>query len=62
MFVNRELKALSTTRWCCQSEACSAVAITFGPIIAAVKHLAQDRSADRRVAALSIVSFIDLIL
>ena len=56
---HRELKALSTTRWCCQSEACSAVAITLGPIIAAVEHFAQDRSADRRVAAQSIVSFID---
>ena len=56
---HRELKALSKTRWCCQAEACSAVAITLGPIIAAVEHFAQDRSADRRVAAQSIVSFID---
>ena len=47
--LHRDLKESSKTRWCCQAEACSAVAITLGPIIAAVEHFAQDRSADRRV-------------
>ena len=34
------------------------MAITLGLIVAAVEHFAQDTSADRRVSAQSIVSFI----
>ncbi|KAI6656217.1 Zinc finger mym-type protein 1-like protein [Oopsacas minuta] len=56
---HRELKLLSKTRWCCQSEACSAVAHTLGGIIAATVHFAEDTNTDRSAAAQGIINFID---
>lgn len=37
----------------------SVVAITLSPIIAAVEHFPQDRTADRRITAQSIIGSID---
>ena len=44
----RELKAMSKTRWWCQAKACDAVVATLGSIVKSIEHFSDDENADRR--------------
>ena len=55
----RELKALSKTRWCCQTEACDAVVATLGSIVKSIEHFSHDENADRRFASQALVRIMD---
>ena len=55
----RELKALSKTRCCCQAEACDTVVATLGSILKSIEHFSDDNNADRRFASQTLVDIID---
>ena len=55
----RELIALSKTRWCCQAEACDAVVTTLGSIVKSIEHFSDDENADRRFASQALVRIMD---
>ena len=55
----RELKALSKTRWCCQAEACDAVGATLGAMVKSIKHFSDDQNADRRFSSQALVRIMD---